>query len=403
VGLDKDHSVALHDWSVSGPLLRLFCARLRLFPLSLPCAFTHTNQECRNWYSNALHLCPYSSDVSPFPPFPPNRETGRLIASGLGHQNNVLGLAVCPDGQGVVIVGQRFVRFLRVEGRALKSSAGVLGKLGVVQVTATQMLEKREPRSHLWPGTKVAESNQSDGRFIICEITPRAAGSLVCVAVVLQAFTSVAFLGEDAIVGTSGGQLYRFQDRSLIQVVQAHGLNEPVLSLVGMGAERRQVMSGGRDGLIGTWDAQLKPLGSPLDLTASNVTERSREGGVGGDMAVVAVHALGREGYVVAGTRGGQVIELQTTQQGGLQARLLINAHAAGELWGLDSHPSKSEYATAGEGESRSRTIIEHREWRIENHGRAWWKGDPVLKALAQPHTCRQNPSPKSRRHMTRF
>lgn len=187
----------------------------------------------------------------------------------------------------------------------------------------------------------------------------------MCVAVVLQAFTSVAFLGEDAVVGTSGGQLYRFQDRSLIQVVQAHGLNEPVLSLVGMGAERRQVMSGGRDGLIGTWDAQLKPLGSPLDLTASNVTERSREGGVGGDMAVVAVHALGREGYVVAGTRGGQVIELQTTQQGGLQARLLINAHAAGELWGLDTHPSKSEYATAGEGESRSRTIIEHRGWRI--------------------------------------
>lgn len=58
------------------------------------------------------------------------------MASGLGHQNNVLGLAVCPDGQGVVIVGQRFVRFLRVEGRALKSSAGVLGKLGVVQVHA---------------------------------------------------------------------------------------------------------------------------------------------------------------------------------------------------------------------------------------------------------------------------
>lgn len=84
------------------------------------------------------------------------RETGTLLASGLGHQNKVLGLAFSPSGKTIAIVGVKFVKFFTVEGRALVARSGLLKKLGKIQT-----------------------------------------------------FCSVAFLGEDAVVGTAGGQLYK--------------------------------------------------------------------------------------------------------------------------------------------------------------------------------------------------
>jgi len=74
----------------------------------------------------------------------------------LGHHNKVLGLAFSASGRTIAIVGVKFIKFFIVEGRALVANSGVIGKEGKIQT-----------------------------------------------------FCSVEFLGEDAIVGTAGGQLYR--------------------------------------------------------------------------------------------------------------------------------------------------------------------------------------------------
>jgi hypothetical protein len=41
----------------------------------------------------------------------------------------------------------------------------------------------------------------------------------------------VAYFGDDAVVGCASGELYRFKNGSCVQVVQAHGVKEPVLSI----------------------------------------------------------------------------------------------------------------------------------------------------------------------------
>jgi len=135
-------------------------------------------------------------------------------------------------------------------------------------------------------------------------------------------------------------------------VVQAHGNNDPVLSLY-VPPDSGQLISGGKDGLIMTWGTNLKAVGSPVDVPDIAVTDKSTDVVVTSDCSIVSVHFL--PGFMLVGTRGGQIIEL-VMDVGGKnrpetwKARTLMTSHASGELWGLDTHPHKGEFATAGEG-----------------------------------------------------
>jgi hypothetical protein len=174
----------------------------------------------------------------------------------------------------------------------------------------------------------------------------------------------VAFVGDDAVVGTAGGELYRFgaKARQLTQVVQAHGAADPVLSMWAV-AEGRQLVTGGKDGLVITWDANLKAVGAPLDMTDVAATDKKTDSVMSMDAAVVSVHRAGK--FVLVGTRGGQVVELEVggavSAKEALKARILVNSHSTGELWGLDTHPSKGEFVTAGEGACR--TLVINGSW----------------------------------------
>jgi WD40 repeat protein len=222
------------------------------------------------------------------------RETGKLMASGNGHQNKVLGVAISSDGKRMVIVGVKFVKFLTIDGRALKGRSGVIGQKGKIQT-----------------------------------------------------FCSVVFVGTDVVVGTSSGELYRFVNRRLATVLQAHGTNDPVLAL-SLVPDTNQLVSGGREGLVITWDFDLKMVGSPVDMTA--VTAREK-GAATADAAVASVHTI--VGFMLVGTRGGQIFELEMGKGsvGTFKSSVLMNSHSTGELWGLDTHPLKARFVTTGEGQ----------------------------------------------------
>eukprot|EP00636_Phaeomonas_parva_P008104 CAMPEP_0118868616 /NCGR_PEP_ID=MMETSP1163-20130328/12066_1 /TAXON_ID=124430 /ORGANISM="Phaeomonas parva, Strain CCMP2877" /LENGTH=2540 /DNA_ID=CAMNT_0006803335 /DNA_START=188 /DNA_END=7810 /DNA_ORIENTATION=- len=247
VGLDADHSIAVHDWSKA-----------------------------------------------------------KLLASGKGHQAKLLAVAFHPDDRQIVAVGQRCVKFFEVSGRALTCRRGVLGHAGK-----------------------------------------------------MQTFLSVAFIGNDTIVGCASGELYRFSAaRELVQVVQAHGINEGVYAMCQSPATGG-VLTGGKDGLVICWDGQLANVGDPLDLTAN--TDASAEGPNANSApsslsyrpsAVSSVHVLGER--VLVGSRSSQIYELNVDMaiHGDADENaltLLVSGHYSGELWGLSTHPRMSEFATCGD------------------------------------------------------
>lgn len=83
-----------------------------------------------------------------------------------------------PEQNTIVVVGDQFIKFAQLGGRALKFRNGIL----------------RSGRKR-------------------------------------QKFICVTYVGPDAVVGCASGELYRFQNRWCVQNVQAHSVCEPVLSL----------------------------------------------------------------------------------------------------------------------------------------------------------------------------
>ena len=231
------------------------------------------------------------------------RESGKLIASGNVHKNKVLSVAVAGDGKSLAVVGVKFVKFFSVDGRALKARAGVIGKEGKIQT-----------------------------------------------------FCCVEFCsdnGEEAVVGTAGGELYLFKDRQLAKIVQAHGNNEAILSIY-YRADMKHLMTGGKDGLVLTWDANLKAVGVAFDIT-DLAGDKTADCVMTSDSAIVSVHAT--LGYILVGTRGGQIIELEVASKVSspqtFKSRVLMNSHASGELHGVAAHPSRGEFVSVGEGECK--------------------------------------------------
>ena len=53
------------------------------------------------------------------------------------------------------------------------------------------------------------------------------------------------------------------------------------------------------------------------------------------------------------GTRTSEIVELINPEDGpkGLKAKVIMNGHYNGELWGLDTHPDNSTFFTVGEDE----------------------------------------------------
>lgn len=225
--------------------------------------------------------------------------SGDMISSakGLVSPNNVLGLAYSTAGSELCVVGRQQVKFFRnVEGRR-QALQGQLGKIG------------------------------SAGRK--------------------QTFLCVQYCGEDAVVGCASGELYRFRAGRCVQIVQAHGVNDPVLSMA-FNAPESVLVTGGKDGMVRTWTVTLQEVGAALDLSEDLDGDGKADNGSLNN-AVISVQIFGNN--ILVGTKGSDIFEaiMPATPTDQLVLTQLAWGHSCGQVWGLATHPCRDEFATCGD------------------------------------------------------
>ena len=138
-----------------------------------------------------------------------------------------------------------------------------------------------------------------------------------------QNFYTSTFTGGDvAVVGTQKGQLYVFEGHRLTRVIpQAHkGKVTAVFCL----REHNVLLSGGDDGVVRFWRAD--------DMSALHSIRI--ESPVSGGPAAINSITTDVKSKALVGTKCGEIWEISD------EARLLVEAHGKGELWGLAIHPS---------------------------------------------------------------
>ncbi|EEY63980.1 microtubule-associated protein, putative [Phytophthora infestans T30-4] len=191
-----------------------------------------------------------------------------------------------------VTCGQKYVEFWSLQGKELVSKKGLLGKKGSLQP---------------FPVAQYLET------------TDRA-----------------------VVVGTSDGCLYLFAGRQLTNVVKAHeGAITALYYASGL------LLSGGRDGQIIQWDDKLKQVGSPAQIQNSleSAVLPQRKG------IRSCCYSPDRRAILV-GTLASEIYELDAKTGQNIHSEPLTKGHFQGELWGVDTHPTKQQCCTVGDDQT---------------------------------------------------
>eukprot|EP01042_Synura_sphagnicola_P001496 gene1496-1726_t len=162
----------------------------------------------------------------------------------------------------------------------------------------------------------------------------------------LQAFLCLGWIGNNAVVGTADGNLYRFVGRQLDGMVQAHSGNINCIS-----ASSEGVCTGGSDGYVKVWNRTLD-CRMVIDIKNLNAT-------------IPNVRSLDwdAEGAkIVLGTLSAEIFEVGSADGEGLHKGPLVEGHTGEELWGLSVHPTKDLFCTVGDDAVlRVWDVFEHR------------------------------------------
>lgn len=159
------------------------------------------------------------------------------------------------------------------------------------------------------------------------------------------------FIKQQVVSSQADGSLYVWKDRRCVDVKQhAHTGSIPTLFV---DKKKQVVFSGGSDGKICTWNAQLECIKS------FDIAHLAASAGLKPSLTSTKIQSLQvRDGRVLISTAGGEIceiIELSATaansgaSSSGSRFLVHVRGHSKGELWGLDVHPSKIQFATAGD------------------------------------------------------
>uniref|UniRef100_K3WWS9 EF-hand domain-containing protein n=1 Tax=Globisporangium ultimum (strain ATCC 200006 / CBS 805.95 / DAOM BR144) TaxID=431595 RepID=K3WWS9_GLOUD len=182
-----------------------------------------------------------------------------------------------------------------------------------------------------------------------------------------------SFIKQQVISSQADGSLCVWKDRRCVDVkVHAHSGAIPALFV---DKKKQLVFSGGSDGKICTWNAQLECTKS-LDIA-----HLAASAGLKPSLASTKIQSLHvRDGRILMSTAGGEICELidaaSSSATAGVAAagthRFLVHVrgHYRGELWGLDAHPSKLQFATAGDDgylrlwDAPTRSLLASHPWK---------------------------------------
>ena len=138
-----------------------------------------------------------------------------------------------------------------------------------------------------------------------------------------QNFYAATFTGPGrTVIGTQKGQLYVFEGRQLVKVVpQAHAGKVTAVYCL---EDENVLFSGGDDGIVRFWKADdLSPL-----------HQIRIESAMSADAAPINSITTDVKSKVLVGTKIGEIWEISD------EARLVVEAHGKGEIWGIALHPS---------------------------------------------------------------
>ncbi len=237
--------------------------------------------------------------------------TGNIISSanGLSKPNYVNDIAYSPDGTEIVIVGDKQIKYfhaVNTNKRAISSSFGRIGRGGVIQM-----------------------------------------------------YLSAIYFNDDVLVGCMSGEIYRLRKENCVQIIQAHGFNEPVLSMHFNISEGILVTSG-NDGLIKTWDSSLKEIGQVLDMTEDLDGDGKSDSGAA-DGIVIGLFSY--QDKILIGTKGCDIFEatMPSNPSEGYDLSRITWGHSKSKINCMSLHPSRDEFITCG----KDKTI---RIWSIRSH-----------------------------------
>ncbi|KAG5192222.1 WD40-repeat-containing domain protein, partial [Tribonema minus] len=217
---------------------------------------------------------------------------GKPVANAKGERSKTLDICFKPGSTGEVItVGVKFIRSYSVQGQVLlgkKVSAGA----GAASLTST----------------------------------------------------CVRYAGPDAVVGTSGGEVYVFSHIKHLE------LNSNAAGLA-------QLYAGGKGGVIAIWE-----IGTGIFAKSTRRTLMSSPLPGSAGSAVRSIYLSPDGSQLLVGTQDCELWEVPVTAAistgnntaAGLKdcEEPLVRGHHSGELWGLAAHPSEGEYCTAGDDQT---------------------------------------------------
>jgi WD40 repeat protein/Ca2+-binding EF-hand superfamily protein len=240
-----------------------------------------------------------------------NSLNGDVIASGKGipNPNNVHDIAFSKNGSELVMVGKNQIRFyqnLNTNQRSMEFKLGKIGNAG-----------KRQ-----------------------------------------NFFSATYITNDEVVVGCASGEIYKFKDTVCNSIIQAHGIKDPVYCLY-YNANDGTLLSGGKDSMIKTWDATLKEIGTAIDLSEDLDGDGKPESG-SLNSTVISVQQY--RNRILIGTIGSDIYEASLPVAGVISSGLpsssnyslvrIASGHSKGELWGLDTHPTRDEFVTVGDDET---------------------------------------------------
>ncbi|KAL4103022.1 hypothetical protein PRIC1_006759 [Phytophthora ramorum] len=155
-------------------------------------------------------------------------------------------------------------------------------------------------------------------------------------------FLSVVCCGKDAIAGTVSGDLYRFKGSELSSIVPAH--TRGVAALYCSSAASGGIASGGQDGLVKLWSADLECLAEFGEFNAAS------------HHAIRSVFWDSARETLLVGTRGSSIHLLSSLDGTPLGLKTpdgtpvtSLETHARGELHGLSVCYAKARGCTTGD------------------------------------------------------
>ena len=149
----------------------------------------------------------------------------------------------------------------------------------------------------------------------------------------LQAFTCAGWIGNNAVVGTVDGSLYRFVGRQLEAMVAAH---TECINCISSSFDG--IATASADGTVKMW-TRLLECRLVIDMKVLRTI----------NPIVKCVSWEFESGRVLLGTASGEVYEVGAGDGENLHIGPLLEGHAGDELWGLSVNPTKDEFCTVGD------------------------------------------------------